>query len=166
MEIESRLNHHFASLVVAHVLILLLFILGFCQAQPGGLAKGHINMTQPAPEVDLQEQVNKEVTAGLTNVFMNTDIVFEDGKGLGNLLIQNVETNPAPVFVEIYTKDTNALVYKSYEIPVGYKIEEDKLNTALDKGTYPCVAYFNVLDPSSNEVQSRIGINVTITVNN
>lgn len=170
-ELEKKSKLLKVAMVGAYILIAVLFVLFLlfrCQCLMNGsdLEKGSIDFVQPKSDRNLQEEVNKAVEAGMFNVFMNTDIVFENGDEKGNLLIQNVETNPNPVFVEIYLKDSNELIYKSDEIPVGYKIEEGKLNVSLDKGTYDCVAYFNVIDEASKEVVNRIGLNVKLTIKN
>lgn len=172
-ELEKQSKHHKNALIGSYALIAILFILLFLfkcncpmNVDNGDLEKGSIDFVQPKADRDLQEEVNKAVELGMFNVFMNTDITFEDSNSKGNLLIQNSETNRSPVFVEIYLKDTNELVYKSDEIPVGYKIEEGQLNVSLDKGTYKCIAYFNVIDEASKEVVNRIGLNVKLTVKN
>lgn len=172
-ELEKQSKHHRYALIGSYILIVILFVLLFlfkCNCpmnmDNSGLEKGSIDFVQPKSDRNLQEEVNKAVEAGMFNVFMNTDIVFENGNEKGNLLIQNVETNPNPVFVEIYLKDTYDLIYKSDEIPVGYKIEEGSLSKSLDKGTYKCVAYFNVINEESKEVVNRIGLNVKLTIQN
>lgn len=172
-ELEKKSKHLKVAMVGTYILIAVLFVLFLlfrCQCLMNGsdsdLEKGSIDFVQPKSDRNLQEEVNKAVEQGMFNVFMNTDIILEDSNSKGNLLIQNSETNPSPVFIEIYTKDTNELVYKSDEIPVGYKIEEGKLNVSLDKGTYDCIAYFNVIDETSKEIKNKIGLNVKLTVQN
>lgn len=149
------------------LLILLLYALffGFQCRCVSDVQKGSIDMVQPRAARDLQAEVDKAVEMGMFNVFMNTNVVLENGEAKGNLLIQNVETNAYPVFVEIYEKDTDELLYKSEALEPGYKIEEAKLLHPLEKGTHDCVAYFNVLENDSEEVRNRIGLNVKMTVN-
>lgn len=155
--------------LISYALIAILFVITLPMVfddNDMGLKKGSIEMVDPAADRDLQAEVNQIVDENMFNVFMNTDIVFENGKAKGNLLIQNTESNKAPVLVEIYTADSNELIYKSYEIPAGYKIESAKLNKPLEKGTHKCIAYFNVLNEETKEVRNKIGLNVNITVNN
>lgn len=154
--------------IIQYILIIILFILLFLMRCTCGsdMKKGTINMEQPKSRADLQKDVDESVLNGMFNVFMNTTPVFEDGKSKGNLLIQNVETNKAPVIVEIYNKVDNKLIYKSDELPAGYKIEQGRLLMDLDKGIYDCVARFRVLDAETKETKNIIGLNVTITVKN
>lgn len=151
------------------MLLLLLLLLTRCcsscsNLSPSDILQGAIEWNQPRASRDLQAEIDKAVEQGMFNVFMNTNVVFKDGQSKGNLLIQNVETNIYPMYVEIYHDDT--LLYKSDIIEPGYKIEEAKLDTVLSKGTYDCTAYFYVTDSNKEEVQNKIGLNIKITVNN
>lgn len=154
--------------IIQYILILLLLILIFLLRCTCGsdMQKGSIDMEQPKSRADLQKDVDQSVLNGMFNVFMNTNPVFEDGKAKGNLMIQNVETNKAPVIVEIYNKIDNKLIYKSDELPAGYKIEQGRLLMDLDKGIYDCVARFRILDEKTKETKNIVGLNVTINVKN
>jgi hypothetical protein len=159
------------------IIILLLLLLTRCcgscsnlsnspssSATTTDILKGKIDWDQPKASRDLQAEIDKAVEQGMFNVFMNTNVVFQDGNSKGNMMIQNIDTNLYPMYVEIYHDDT--LLYKSNIIDPGYKIEEAKLDTALSKGTYDCTAYFYVTDSNKEEVQNKIGLNIKITVNN
>ncbi len=151
------------------ILLLLLLLLTRCCSScsnmtPSDISQGEIEWNQPRASRDLQAEIDKAVEQGMFNVFMNTNIVFQDGNSKGNMMIQNIDTNVYPMYVEIYNDDN--LLYKSDIIDPGYKIEEAKLDTALSKGTYDCTAYFYVTDSNKEEVQNKIGLNVKITVNN
>lgn len=115
---------------------------------------------------DIKERLNQVVSDNMFCVFMNTNPVFENGYSKGNLLIQNVESNGTPFYVEIVDKKTDELIYRSYEVLPGYKIENAKLGKHLAKGSYDCIAYFNVLDKDTKEVTNTIGLNITIEVKN
>ncbi len=151
------------------IIILLLFLLTRCccscsNLSPSDISQGEIEWNQPRASRDLQAEIDKAVEQGMFNVFMNTNIVFQDGNSKGNMMIQNIDTNVYPMYVEIYNNDN--LLYKSDIIDPGYKIEEAKLDTVLSKGTYDCTAYFYVTDSNKEEVQNKIGLNIKITVNN
>jgi len=151
-------------IIVIIVLISLLLFLVRCNPLRSDISKGEIDWDQPRASRDLQAEIDKAVEQGMFNVFMNTNVVFKDGQSKGNMMIQNIETNRYPMYVEIY--HDNTLLYKSYIIEPGYKIEEAKLDTPLSKGTYDCTAYFYVTDNNKEEVQNKIGLNIKITVNN
>lgn len=150
------------------LLLLLLLLTRCCSScsnlSPSDISQGEIEWNQPRASRDLQAEIDKAVEQGMFNVFMNTNIVFQDGNSKGNMMIQNIDTNVYPMYVEIYNDDN--LLYKSDIIDPGYKIEEAKLDTVLSKGTYDCTAYFYVTDSNKQEVQNKIGLNIKITVNN
>ncbi len=89
---------------------------------------------------------------------------LDNGKSEANLLIQNSPSNKKPVIVELYLKDNDEMIFQSDVIPAGSKLEKAKLDKTLNKGTYPCVAYFNVLNPETREIINRIGVNVQVEV--
>jgi len=125
---------------------------------------GTITITGEEDSADLQIQVDEAVEEGMFNVFVNTQIYLDNGKSDANLLIQNSKSNKRPVIVELYQKDTEEVIFRSDVIPAGSKLEKAKLSKTLAKGTYPCVAYFNVLDPETKEFINRIGVNVQVEV--
>ena len=86
--------------------------------------QGEIDWNQPKASRDLQAEIDKAVKQGMFNVFMNTNVVFKDGNSKGNMMIQNIDTNIYPMYVEIYNDDI--FLYKSDIIDPGYKIEEAK----------------------------------------
>ena len=92
--------------------------------------------------------------------------VFENGTSEGNLLIVNSEVNNYPQRVTIIRSDTGEQIYQTKAIPVGSKIETDKLDVDLDAGTYDCVAYFENLDPETGDALGKAGANITITIQN
>ena len=151
-------------IIVIIVLISLLLFLVRCNTLRSDISKGEIDWDQSRASRDLQAEIDKAVEQGMFNVFMNTNVVFKDGQSKGNMMIQNIETNRYPMYVEIY--HDNTLLYKSDIIEPGYKIEKAKLDTPLSKGTYDCTAYFYVTDNNKEEVQNKIGLNIKITVNN
>lgn len=151
-------------IIVIIILILLFLFLVYCKLLHSDVSKGEIEWDQPKASRDLQAEIDKAVEQGMFNVFMNTNVIFKDGQSKGNMMIQNIDTNLYPMYVEIYHDDT--LLYKSNIIDPGYKIEEAKLDTTLSKGTYDCTAYFYVTDSDKEEVQNKIGLNIKITVNN
>lgn len=115
---------------------------------------------------EIQAELNKKVQAGMINISMNLNPVFEDGKSSGKLLIVNEKINHHPQVIEIYRKDTNELIYKSGLIPVGSRVDEGKLLVDLDAGEYDCVAYFNSVDETTGALLGKAGAEICITVNN
>ncbi len=131
----------------------------------GDIEAGTIDIVDEDNNRDLQAEVNEAVEDGMFNVFINTEIYLENGRSKANLLIQNSKNNKRPVVVEIRMRDTDEVIYRSDVIPAGSKIENAELGKVLSKGTYLCIAYFNVLNPETQELINRIGVNVQVDVN-
>ena len=115
---------------------------------------------------EIQEELNKKVEEGMMNISMNLNPIFENGTSEGNLLIMNEEINRYPQIIEIYRKDTNELIYKSGLIPVGSRVENGKLIVDLDAGEYPCIAYFNGVNPETGDLMGKAGAEIMISVKN
>lgn len=113
---------------------------------------------------EIQEELNRKVEEGMINISMNLNPIFENGSSEGNLLIVNEEINRYPQIVEIYLKDTDTLLYRSGGISVGHSVERGKLLVDLDAGDYACVAYFNAINPDTNELVGKAGAEITISV--
>lgn len=171
-KIEKEVKNHKIAIIISYIFLSILFLLFFlfkCQCGNSNyneISKGSIEIVEPHSNRDLQEEVNKALNDGMFNIFMNTVPTFENGKSKGNLLIQNIESNNVPVIVEIYEKDGNELIYKSEKLLPGYKIEEAQLSKELEKGTYDCIAYFNILDETNDEITNKIGLNLKISIEN
>lgn len=112
----------------------------------------------------LQEELNRKVEAGMMNISMATNPVFETGTSAGELLIYNSPVNNYPQVVEIYVDETGELIYTSSGIPVGSRIDTDTLDVDLPAGDYACTAYFNAVDPETSQMVGRAGANIVITV--
>lgn len=158
--------------IVIYILIAILFIMILlckCTCKQNSMTPGTIDIVNNKPAVtqdQTQSDVNKLAEEGKFSVFINSNIVLENGTSEANLLIQNEEANKKPAIIEIYTKDTNELIYRSYSLPAGYKIEKAKLDKELAKGTYDCKADFIILDEKTNDTISVVTMNVMVTVNN
>lgn len=100
----------------------------------------------------------------MINISMNTSPNFANGTSTGNLMIVNESVNNYPQVVEIVRNDTNEKIYTSDAIAVGSKIENDKLDVDLDKGTYDCTAMFYNVDPETGAYLGCAGAIITITV--
>lgn len=113
---------------------------------------------------EIEKELNEKVQAGYINISMNLAPEFETGTSEGNLMIVNEDINNYPQVVQIYVKDSGELVYESKLIPVGTKIDTGKLLVDLDKGEYPCVAYFHNVDPETGYSLGKAGAELTIKV--
>ena len=100
----------------------------------------------------------------MINISMNTSPVFSDGESEGSLMIVNEDINRYPISVEITRNDTGEVIYTSKAVPVGSKIEADKLDVDLPAGTYECTAMFFNLDPDTGDKLGSAGVVIELTV--
>ena len=112
----------------------------------------------------IRDSLNEKVEEGMINISMNTSPVFSVGESAGSLMIVNSDVNRYPISVEISRNDTGEVIYTSKAVPVGSKIEEDKLDVVLDAGTYECTAMFTNLDPSTGDKLGSAGVVIELTV--
>jgi hypothetical protein len=115
---------------------------------------------------EIQAALDKKVEESMIEISMNTSPVFADGTSKGNLGIVNSENNNYPQVVYIVLQDTGEEIYRSGAIAVGSKIEEAALDVDLDAGTYPCVAYFNMVNMDTGEFIGTAAAEIEITVQN
>lgn len=174
---ETKKGNKNRTLIII-LIVLLLVISGttaFIQNQHPAIPKRPIYDLTPGSEVQqgereapdqqtLQDELNQKVAAGMMNISMATNPVFETGTSTGELLIYNSTANSYPQVVEIYRNDTGDLIYTSSGIPVGSRIDTDILDVDLPAGTYDCTAYFNAIDPETSQMVGRAGANITIKV--
>ena len=113
---------------------------------------------------EIEDILNEKVEQGMINISMNTDPVFPDGTSEGSLAILNDPMNNYPQVVEIFLRDTEEKIYESALIPVGKTVAKAKLSVDLDKGDYPCTAFFHNVDPDTGESLGKAGAEITIHI--
>ena len=121
-------------------------------------------MRQFMDVVRKNKELRQKVEEGMINISMNTSPVFSDGESAGSLMIVNDDINRYPLSVEITRNDTGEVIYTSKAVPVGSKIESDKLDVDLDAGTYECTAMFTNLDPDTGDKLGSAGVVIELTV--
>lgn len=111
---------------------------------------------------DLQRQLDES----MISFSINSNAVFKQGDGEGNLMIENPEHNAKIMMVELYKNDNDELIYQSGKIKPGYYIENVKLDKPLSQGVYDCTAYFKAYSINDDKFIGQVGANVTLTVQN
>ena len=112
----------------------------------------------------IRDSLNEKVEEGMINISMNTSPVFSDGESAGSLMIVNENINRYPISVEITRNDNGEVIYTSKAVPVGSKIEADKLDVDLPVGVYECTAMFYNLDPATGDKLGSAGVVIELTV--
>lgn len=153
--------------VLAIIILLLLRSCGTPADEPGGIEFDPSATAGGWDEADLdaiRDSLNEKVADGMINISMNTSPVFSDGESAGSLMIVNEDINRYPISVEITRNDNGDVIYTSKAVPVGSKIESDKLDVDLDAGTYECTAMFFNLDPDTGDKLGSAGVVIELTV--
>ena len=111
---------------------------------------------------DIIAQMEQRAKEGMFDVTMKTVWTFPTGRAkASDAYVANSDTNWKPVYVDVALED-GTVVYTSPEIPVGYGIEEIKLDVPLEKGNYPCVCTYHLLNEDKTEATS---VSVELQIN-
>jgi len=137
------------------------------------LRKPDTNAVMAMPVVDqnnvsqISEQVSQKVADGMFETHMNTNWKFPNGKSpSSNAVMGNSASNKYPFWFTVTLKDTKEVVYKSSVLPLGSQIKEVKLDKNLKKGSYDALVTVNMVKDDGTAVDSNMGFNVTLTVEN
>lgn len=164
-DLSAELKRRRRKIILAFLVIIILIILLLSKCSHDGESgiklptifgtEQDANVEEGGIEKRSQEEIiaelNQKVADGMINISMNTNPVFKSGTSEGNLLIVNEKVNKQPQIVEIYLSETDELVYRSGMIPVGSKVENDKLDVDLPMGIHDCYAVFHRVDPETGE---------------
>lgn len=146
------------NLILIFCTILVVALKLLIELLPGAAAAG--GDSDPLP----QEELDRRSQEGVITMMINPEPVFETGEAVGDLLIENAETNSHPIVVEIARADTGERIYASGVIPVGTRVDEGALEVALPAGEYACVATFGYVDESTGKSLGSSELGITVRV--
>lgn len=114
-------------------------------------------------EVIAQMEDEEFVEPGYYTVTMSYDWHFATGDAVSaDAYVENMAENTNAVYLDLFlSSDEENAIYKSPVIPVGSNLRDIVLDTALDAGTYDCVAVYHLVDDDQNTVST---LRVTVTV--
>jgi hypothetical protein len=112
----------------------------------------------------VKEWAETPVEDGYYRVQMNMKWDFPDGESpSSNAYVANAETNTSTVYFDLTLKDTNELIYSSRFLPVTAKLDEITLNRVLEKGEYPAMVTYHLVDDNFEEI-TTVSINIILNV--
>lgn len=114
----------------------------------------------------LEQRASEELTApGYYTVWMNYEWYFATGDAVSeNAYVENLAVNTNAVYLDLFLlEDEENAIYKSPVIPLGSSLQNIKLDTPLEAGTYDCVAVYHLVDDDQNTL-STLRITVTVIV--
>lgn len=112
----------------------------------------------------IKDMEDKKVAPGTYNVKMNPTWTFETGSVASkDAYVENAATNNNDVRFTITRKDTEEEIYSSPIIPLGSRLANITLDTALPAGSHDCIITYHLLDENGEDVSS-VKLSLTITV--
>lgn len=117
--------------------------------------------TDPAKR---QEELNQVVDEGMLAFSINATPFMENGASTANLLVENPPGNGKRFTITIRRNDTGEEIYKSGYLDPEQYIDDVPLDVELEKGEYPCTAYFDAYQISDNAYIGRAGARITLYV--
>ncbi len=156
-----------AVVVIAVLVGVIIYLLN----RPDGANEPKVDMSNVVTPDNVEEVVQKmeteeKVPVGSYEVSMNTEWVFPDGNSAStNAYVENSTANTNTVYFVVTLDDSKEEIYRSPYLMVGSHIENFKLDTALEKGTYNAIITYHLVDDDYNDLRS-VSMYMTITVEN
>lgn len=130
--------------------------------------KRNVVINEENAEEMAEEILNREKVAAprTYEVTMNSTWNFQDGASSSdNAYVENSTANTTPVYFDLLLDETEEVIYESPVIPVGSYLEDIKLDTDLDAGTYDCTLIYHLVDAEQNTL-ATLQMAVTVVVAN
>jgi hypothetical protein len=116
---------------------------------------------------DITREMEEKVAKGMFETHMNTTWTFPDGQSPSrDAVMGNAASNHYPFWFEVTVPGAEGVVYTSSLLPVGSQIVEIILDKDLDPGNYPAVVTIHMVEEDGTEVESNMGFNITLMVEN
>ena len=117
---------------------------------------------------DVMDQMREEVAEGMFECQMSMTWTFVDGRSESqDAYVANSTNNTHPICFDVYTRDTEELLYSSPVLTVGTDLKNFKLDRELPAGNYQATVMYTLLEDVDNqEAISSAGFVVTINVLN
>jgi hypothetical protein len=116
---------------------------------------------------EIQAEIEEKVAKGMFETHMTTTWTFPDGKSpSSDAVMGNSPNNNYPFWFEVTPQGANEAVYTSSLLPVGSQVAEIVLDKDLEAGTYPALLTVHMVEEDGTEVESNMGFNITLIVEN
>ncbi len=115
---------------------------------------------------EVKEALDTPIEDAYYTTSMTIDWNFYDGKSAStNAYVENATSNKRTVYFDVYLESTGELVYSSPYLPVGEKMNEIVLDKALDKGDYPAIVIYHLVDDEHQEI-TTVAVAITLHILN
>lgn len=150
----------FGSLIIICAAVIIAILL--LRQEPEGIPVANAGNIE-----QIQGEVKDKVAKGMFMTHMNTTWTFADGESASyDAVMGNSSANTYPFWFKLTLADTSEVLYQSGTIPVGQQISEIKLEKDLEKGTYPAVINIQMVDENGEELESNMGFNISLVIEN
>jgi uncharacterized protein YxeA len=128
--------------------------------------KRSVVVTKDNVEETVENMLAEEYTPpGYYEATMSTTWHFRTGDAIStDAYVANVKSNTNDVYFDVFIGDEEVNpIYQSPIIPLGGELDEIKLDTPLDAGTYDCLLVYHLVDDQQNTT-STLNMGVKIIV--
>lgn len=165
---KSKKNAIILGIAVGAIIILLVVIIVLLLKRDKPAAEPTDNRATVVTKENRDEVLAElgNVPDGMYKVSMTTNWTFEDGSAPSTgAYVKNSTDNTRTVYFDVALADTNEVVYSSPYIPLGGELTEVTLDKDLDKGDYPAVMTYYLVD-DDHKVITNVAVSITLHVNN
>lgn len=154
----------FAATAVVVVLVIVAYALSQSKSDNNTPSGKNVVITPENVKEVIKDMKDKKVAPGTYNVKMSPAWTFENGSVASkDAYVENAATNNNDVRFTITRKDTEEEIYSSPIIPLGSRLANITLDTALPAGSHDCIITYHLLDEKGEDVSS-VNLSLTITV--
>lgn len=127
---------------------------------------GRATFVTPENVEEVKDALSQPIEDAYYTTSMTVDWTFHDGESVStSAYVGNPTANKRTVYFDVHLKETGELVYSSPYLPVGEKMYEIKLDKALEKGDYPAIVTYHLVDDDHKEL-TTVSVAITIHVLN
>lgn len=146
-------------ILVGIIIVLLLIIIGLVLAFLF-FGKKDKDETVDKPTLITEENANQvigDLEDNSADTMFNCRMTYNwtvNGKKCEDAYVANTDYNHYPIYFEVRDDNSQKIIYKSAEIPVGSEINGITLNQRLDQGTHPATVIYHLINDKGEEVSS------------
>jgi hypothetical protein len=148
------------------VVVIVLLLRGKEEEAKEPLDKRNVVVNEDNVNQVMEQMVEEEYVApGYYNSQLTTTWNFATGDAVSNdAYVANASRNTNDVYFDVVLEeDESQVLYKSPVIPRGGELDGIRLDTRLDKGTYPAILIYHLVDDEQNTVSTlRVGITIIV----
>lgn len=117
------------------------------------LREQRLIIATPENADEITEMLERQSEDAYFTASMNTEWLFPSGsEPSSNAYVANSTANTRMIYFDLVLEATDEILFSSPYIPVGARLDEVILNTALPAGNHPATVVYNLVDDDFQEV--------------